>query len=215
MDAWRYLTDGTMPPNMGRGAQGADRTTEVRNRAAEISKELGIPPDQMRALQLTNKAQVQAISQLGRARAQILQAEKLASYNSQLALDASEKMTRTGVPLFNKGIMWAQENLAGVPELRNFTIANETFISEYARVMGGGYGAAAPTEGAQARAHTLLNRATTQQEYRSGVAQLRMEMGNRVKSLNDQMGEERARLFGGVSSAGSKGKGSKAEDFFR
>ncbi len=194
MDAYRYLTDGTLPPNMGRGVQGAKQATEIRNRAAQLAKDAGMSADEIRFAQLTNKAQVSAIMQLGRARAQILQAEKLASSNADLAVEASNASSRTGVPLLNKGIQWAQENLQGDENLRKFTAANETFISEYAKVMGGGYGAAAPTEGAQARAHTILNRATTQSEYRAAVNQLRLEMKNRVKSLDDQMSEERKRL---------------------
>ena len=195
MDAFRYLTDGTLPTNMGRGIQGADQATKIRNEAARIAKEeLQMPVEEVREMQLVNKAGVAALSQLGRARAQILQFERLANYNADLALKASEETTRTGVPLLNRGVQWAQENLAGDPTLRKFTIANETFISEYAKVMGGGYGAAASTEGAQSRAHSLLNRATTQEEYRVAIKQLKAEMDNRVKSLNDQFGVERQRL---------------------
>ena len=199
MDAFRYLTDGTLPPNMGRGIQGSAQATKIRNEASRLAKEeLGMPVDEVRMAQLTNKAQVAAIAQLGRARAQILQSEKLANYNSDLALKASNEHARSGVPLLNRGVQWAQENLQGDPKLRDFTIANETFISEYAKVMSGGYGAAAPTEGAQARAHSILNRAATQEEYAKGVKQLKLEMDNRVKSLNSQMDEERGRLRGGI-----------------
>jgi hypothetical protein len=218
MDAFRYLTDGTLPPHMGRGTQGAAQATKVRNEASRIAKEeMGMEMHEVRLLNLTNKAGVAAIAQLGRARAQIMQAEKLANYNADLALEASEQLTRTGVPLLNRGIQWAQENLKGDPLLRNFTIANETFISEYAKVMGGGYGAAAPTEGAQARAHSLLNRAATQEEYRSAITQLKAEMVNRGKSLDNQMTEERGRLRMGVgrSPSGSGGATPKADDFFR
>jgi hypothetical protein len=198
MDAWRYLTDGTLPPNMGRGAQGATQATNIRNRAAELAKDMGMSPDEIRMAQLTNKTQVQAIGQLARAKAQILQFEKLAAMNADLALDASSKVDRTGIPILNKWIQAGRTNVTGDPDTAKFHAATETFVTEYAKVMSGGYGAAATTEGAQARAHTLLNTANTKEQFSAIVGQLKREMQNRVASLNAQMDEERNNLRRGV-----------------
>lgn len=198
MDAWRYLTDGTLPTNMGRGAQGSAQATLIRNRSSALAKEMGMTPDEIRFAQLTNKTQVQAIGQLAKAKAQILQFEKTASMNADLALQASEKVDRTGVPVLNRWIQAGRVNIQGDPEATAFNAANETFVSEYAKVMGGGYGAAATTEGAQQRAHTLLNTATNKEAYKRVVAQLKSEMDNRVKALNGQMEEERGNLRRGI-----------------
>jgi hypothetical protein len=196
MDAWRYLTDGTLPTNMGRGVQGAGQATAIRNRSAALAKEMGMSPDEIRMAQLTNKTQVQAIGQLAKAKAQILQFEKTANMNSDLALEASEKVDRTGVPVLNRWIQAGRTQIAGDPEASKFHAATETFVSEYAKVMSGGYGAAATTEGAQQRAHTLLNTAQTKEQFRENVGQLKREMGNRVKALNGQMDEERKTCAG-------------------
>lgn len=198
MDAYRYLTDGTLPPNMGRGQQGADQATKIRNRAAQLAKEVGMSPDEIRFAQLTNKAQVSAIMQLGKARAQILQFEKTANMNADLALQASEKVDRTGVPVINRWIQAGRTAIGGDVEASKFHAATETFVSEYAKVMSGGYGAAATTEGAQNRAHGLLNEAHTKDQFRGVVGQLKAEMENRVKALNGQMEEEKGRLRGAV-----------------
>lgn len=194
MDSWRYLTDGTLPPNMGRGVQGTAQATKIRNEASRLAKEMGMSPDEIRIAQLTNKNGVQAMGQLAKARAQILQFEKTANMNADLALTASDKVDRTGVPLFNKWLQAGRTAIAGDEEASKFNAANETFVSEYAKVMGGGYGAAASTEGAQSRAHTLLNTAQTQTQYKAVVGQLKAEMANRVKALNGQMEEERGRI---------------------
>lgn len=199
MDAWRYLSDGTLPPNMGRGMQGAQQASTIRNRAAELAKEIGMTPDEIRFAQLTNKTQMQAIGKLANARAQILQFEKTAELNADLALKASDNVWRGNSPLINRPVQWLRENAAGDPAASKFNAANETFVSEYARVMSGGYGAAQTTEGAQTRAHKLLNTANGPQQYKSVVEQLRLEMANRVKALNDQMEEEKGRLRGGKS----------------
>jgi hypothetical protein len=199
MDAWRYLTDGTLPTNMGRGVQGAGQATAIRNRSAALAKEMGMTPDEIRMAQLTNKTQVQAIGQLAKAKAQILQFEKTANMNSDLALEASEKVDRTGVPVLNRWIQAGRTQIAGDPEASKFHAATETFVSEYAKVMSGGYGAAATTEGAQQRAHGLLNTAQTKEQFRANVTQLKREMANRVKALNGQMEEERQNLRGGIN----------------
>lgn len=198
MDAWRYLTDGTLPTNMGRGAQGSGQATAIRNRASALAKDMGMTPDEIRMAQLTNKGQVAAIGQLAKAKAQILQFEKTASMNADLALQASEKVDRTGVPLFNRWLQAGRTAIAGDTEAAAFNAANETFVSEYAKVMSGGYGASATTEGAQSRAHTLLNTANTKEQYQRVVQQLKAEMGNRVKALNGQMDEEKQNLRRGV-----------------
>ncbi len=43
-DAARYLETGTLPPNMGRGMQGAAQATAIRQRAAQMAAENGIDP---------------------------------------------------------------------------------------------------------------------------------------------------------------------------
>jgi hypothetical protein len=199
MDAWRYLTDGTLPPNMGRGVQGTAQATKIRNRSSELAKEMGMTADEIRFAQLNNKTQVQAIGQLAKSRAQILQFEKTAEYNADLALNASKDVWRTGSPLLNRPLQYLRSEAAGDPKAKVFNAANETFVSEYARVMSGGYGAAQTTEGAQNRAHTLLSTASTADQYEKVVGQLKTEMKNRVKALNDQMEEEKGRLRGNVA----------------
>lgn len=202
MDAWRYLTDGTLPPNMGRGQQGAAQATKIRNRSAELAKEMGMAPDEIRFAQLTNKTGVQALGQLSRARAQILQFEKTANMNADLALKASEQVDRTQFPIINKALQSGRTELLGDPTAKRFHAAMETFVSEYARVMSGGYGAAQTAEGAQNRAHTLLNTSGTKEQVREVIDQLKAEMGNRVKALNDQVNEERSRIRVGTKSPG-------------
>ena len=155
-------------------------------------------PDEIRFAQLTNKAQVGAIAQLGRARAQILQFEKTARNNADLALDASKNVWRTGSPLINRPLQYIRQEVTGDPQAAVFNAANETFVSEYARVMSGGYGAAQTTEGAQQRAHTLLSTATSPAQYGQVITQLKREMDNRVKALDGQMVEERQRLRAGL-----------------
>lgn len=196
MDAWRYLTDGTLPPNMGRGAQGSGQATKIRNRASVLADDMGMKPDEIRFAQLENKTKVAALGQLAKAKAQILQFEKTAEANAELALKAAKDVWRSDSPWINKPLNAIRQQGQGDPKFAVFNAANETFVSEYARVMSGGYGAAQTTEGAQIRAHGLLNTSMSQPQYEAVVKQLKAEMKNREKALNDQMQEERDNLRG-------------------
>jgi hypothetical protein len=202
MDAWRYLTDGTLPTNMGRGVQGSDQATKIRNKASQLAQQMGMDPSEIRLSNLTNKAAVSSIAQLARARAQILQFEKTAMANAEIALEESRKTDRTGVPIINRYLVTPiKTQLLGDPQMLKLHNATETFISEYARVMSGGYGAAQTTEGAQQRAHTLLSAANTPAQFEALIGPnglLIREMKNREKALNDQMEEEKRRLRGGL-----------------
>ena len=56
-DAQRYLATGTLPPNMGRGMQGAAQATAIRQRAAQMAEEQGIDPATLPAQWAQFKAQ--------------------------------------------------------------------------------------------------------------------------------------------------------------
>lgn len=56
MDAYRYLDDGTLPPNMGRGQQGAMKAQQIRDEAARLAQETGRDIATLRAHQISDRA---------------------------------------------------------------------------------------------------------------------------------------------------------------
>jgi len=64
MDAQRYLTDGTLPPNMGRGQQGYMHAQQIRQEAAKIAESNGTDIAGLRAQQISNKAALTKEGQL-------------------------------------------------------------------------------------------------------------------------------------------------------
>lgn len=199
--AERYRIDRTLPPNMGRGAQGALEIKRVLNRAAEMAAQDGLTAEEQSLRQIANKASAQGLGQISRQEATLGAFEKNAVSNADLALQASEKVDRTGIPVFNRWLQAGRTAITGDEDARVFNAANSTFVSEYAKVMSGGTGAAATTEGATHRAQDLLNTADTKEAYRKVIGQLKLEMRNRMTGFAQQKQE----LMQGMGSQPNQG----------
>ena len=191
--ASRYNMDGTLPP-MGMGKSGASGRTQILNRAGETA--VGSGTDQ-RLAQLDAKSSTAALGQLARSQAMNAAFEKTANANADLALGLSKQMDRTGIPLLNAGIQ-AYRSGTGSPEATQFAAANQTFVSEYAKIMSGGMGNGPVSDAARGKAEKLLTTSMTQAQYAGNVKLLQTEMGNRMKGFVDQADELRARIRGPV-----------------
>lgn len=193
--ARRYNFDGTLPPNMGRGTQGALETKRILTRAAALAN---VSPDDAsggRAGQMANKADASALARLTQQQQLASSFERTANANADLALRLSKQMDRSGIPLINAGIQ-AWRTGTGSPEATQFAAANETFVNEYAKIMSGGMGNGPVTDSARSKAHTLLSTAMTPEQYAGNVKLLQTEMQNRMKGYGDQADEIRSRLRG-------------------
>jgi hypothetical protein len=201
--AARYNTDGTLPPSLGRGQQGARDIRSIQNRAAELA--MGTDPTQLRVNQLDAKSASGALTQLTKAQTMASSFENTANQNADLALKLSSKLPRTGVPLLNSAIQ-AVRTGTGSPEATQFAAANETFVNEYAKIMSGGMGNAATSDAASNRAHSLLSTAMTPEQYEGNVKLLQQEMKNRMKGYDDQVQAVKSRI-GGKSTAAPAASG--------
>jgi len=176
---------------MGMGKAGMNLRTEILNRAAKMSA--GKDPTQARIDQLSNKADAIALTQLRKQQTAGENFEKTALKNADMAVDFSEKMDRTGTPVFNKWLQAGRRGTGSV-EAANFDAANNSFVEEYAKVMTGSTGGAAATDSARQRAHELLDTSMTKEQYRSNVEVLKKEMANRVQSYREQSEETEGRI---------------------
>jgi hypothetical protein len=191
--AARYNLDGTLPPSMGRGSQGAMDLRKIQNRAAELA--IATDPTQLRVNQLDAKSAAAALTQLSRAKTMASNFERTANANADLALGLSKQLDRTGMPILNAGLQYLRTN-SGSPEAAQWAAANETFVNEYAKIMSGGMGSGPVTDSARAKAHGLLTTAMTPQQYEGNVRLLQKEMANRMKGFEDEEAAVRARLAG-------------------
>ena len=193
--AARYNVDGTLPP-MGMGKAGAQGRKAILNRAAELA--IGSDPTRLRVNQLDSKAAASALGQVSKSAAMLGSFEDNANANADIALELSSKMDRSGVPLLNAGLQ-AWKTGTGSPEATQFAAATETFVSEYAKIMSGGMGNAAATEGASDRAHKLLSTSMTKEQFEGNVNLLKREMRNRMKGFEDTQESLKARISGSPS----------------
>lgn len=206
--ATRYNIDGTLPPQLGRGNQGARDIRAIQNRAAELS--MGVDPGQLRVNQLDAKASGTALTQLTKSKTMAASFEQTANQNADLALSLSKKLDRTGVPILNAGLQYMRTN-SGSPEAAQWAAANETFVNEYAKIMSGGMGNGATSDSARAKAHELLTTAMTPQQYEGNVKLLQREMQNRMKGFEDQEKALRSRLSGKPEPAKADSSGVPAD----
>lgn len=201
---YRYFSDGTLPPNMGRGQQGSAQATRIRDISAAISQNLGISPDEVRSNQLAFKGGGAALTQLMRREAQIGANVRNFDFNADQVLQLSDKVDRTGTPVVNAWMNAGRRSVSGNPQLSAFDTAVKSTVNEFAQIVGGTT-AGATTEGEKKKAEGLLNAAQTPEQIKSVINQMRIESQNRMKSFADQkqqvIGNMRGRR-GGAPAAG-------------
>lgn len=192
---WRYLQDGTLPPNMGRGIQGTAQATKIRNIAAQLAQQEGIAPEDMRTGQYAFKGSGTALSNIQKREAMIGTNEKNFNYNADQVLKLSSKVDRTGVPVINGWLNAGRRSVAGNPELSAFDTAVKTTVNEFAQIVSGTTSGAS-TEGEKAKAEALLNAQQTPEQILSVINQMRTETQNRMKSFKVQKKELRTDMGG-------------------
>lgn len=191
--AERYLHDGTLPP-MGMGRQGTAGRTKILGRAAELAKAAGISGEDLRVGQVANKANAGALLQLTKQEQAVGNFEKTAVRNLDIALEQSNKVNRTGIPVLNRWIMAGQKELLGDPEVSAFHVANETFVSEYAKIMSGSMGNTVVSDSLRKEVHSMLATKNTKEQYKAATDIMRREMKNRIEGFKEQKAELRGEM---------------------
>ena len=186
--AYRYKTDGTLPPNMARGIQGGAEALRIRTIASALDSQSGESPEDARVRQLALKGDVTAINQLRRREIAVGANVKNFDFNADQALQLSSKVDRTGVPIVNAWVNAGRRSVTGNPELSAFDVAVKTTVNEFAQIVSGTT-AGATTEGEKKKAEALLNSAQTPEQIASVINQMKIESKNRMASFAAQRAE--------------------------
>lgn len=189
--AYRYAIDGTLPPNLGRGIQGATNTAAILHRAAEIAKESGNSGEATRLQQISNKASSTALGQLTKQKNMVLAFEKNAVLNADLALQASEQVDRLGSPVIDRWLQAGRKSIAGDPNVAKLDAAMRTFVNEYARVTTSVTGGGVTSDTARKEIEDLLKGAHTKEQVRAVIGLMKQEMENRRHGYEQQEAELR------------------------
>lgn len=187
--AARYRIDGTLPTNIGRGAQGARDTRLILNEAAHQSAEAGDTPEASRIAQLANKSSSQALTQLTKQQTMVGAFEKNFTKNADIALELSAKNDRTGIPIVNKWINAGKRTVTGDPDLAAFDASVKATVNEYAKIVSGGSGGGATAQGEIAKVEGLLHAAQTTAQVSSVLNLMKRETANRMQAFEDQKTE--------------------------
>lgn len=186
--AYRYKTDGTLPPNMGRGVQGAAEGLRIRTIASALDSQAGESPEDARVRQLALKGDVGAINQMRKREIAVGANVKNFDFNADQALQLSAKVDRSGVPLVNSWINAGRRSVTGNPDLSAFDVAVKTTVNEFAQIVSGTTNGAT-TEGEKKKAEALLNAAQTPEQVMSVINQMKVESRNRMASFAAQRAE--------------------------
>ncbi len=171
--AEQYLAgDKSVFQNLGRGAQGAANVVALRQRVAEVAKEVGMTPDQIALAQAEFMGQGAAQRTLGTRTANFGLAEKEALEMADLVVNTSAVVARTNFMPVNKAII-AYNDQTGDPETRAFGAALNSFINAYARAVSP---VGTPTVSDKDHARAMLSRADGHKALVAIMDQLKAEM---------------------------------------
>lgn len=206
--AEQYLAgDKSVFQNLGRGAQGAANVVALRQRVAEVAKEVGMTPDQIALAQAEFMGQGAAQRTLGTRTANFGLAEKEALEMAGLVRDTSAVVARTTFMPINKAII-AYNDQTGDPETRAFGAALNSFINAYARAVSP---VGTPTVSDKDHARAMLSRADSHKALLAIMDQLEREMKAAEKAPGAVRDQLRRQFNEGSSRI--RDRGAKASTF--
>lgn len=195
-----WAGDPSVMQNLGRGAQGAKNIVALRHEIVAVGKEMGKSPKDLAAAQAEFQGMKAGERTLGTRTANIEMAAQEAKSLAGLALDASEKLPRSGLKSLNDVIQAAQSRTAS-PELRAFVASNTSLINAYARAINPqGVGTVADKE----HAREMLSTAFAKGDYRAAVTQLLKEIDAAQKSPRQVKESMREGFTSGGGAEGGK-----------
>ena len=205
--AARYNMDGTLPPNLGRGAQGAKNTARILNEAARIAGERGDTPEAQRIAQIANKATTSALTQLQKQESMVGAFERNFTKNADLAIELSNKTDRTGIPIVNKWINVGKRAVTGDVDLVKFDAVVKSVSNEFAKIISGSMGNTAVALAEIKKIESLLNAAQTPEQVKAVIDTMKRETANRIAGFD----EEKKKLKTSLIPEGKKADAAKPD----
>jgi hypothetical protein len=173
MIAQQYLAgDSGALANIGRGTQGAKNLVKVRDEVARMANSQGLNGADIAAKMAEFGGLKAGQRTAGTRSASIEIAAQEAFELAPLALEASQKVARSGLLPFGKAQIMFDSN-TNDPALRQFAMANNALANAYGQVMSRG-GVATVSD--KEHAKKLLSTAFDQPSYAAAVQQLQAEI---------------------------------------
>jgi hypothetical protein len=200
-DAELYRQTGKLPPNMGRGVQGAAEAQRIRERAVEQEIAEGGDPSQWATRWQSFGAQAAGRRVLETRSETLKLAENEATTLIPRVRDISAKVSRTNYPTINALIEAADQGKGGTDVIK-LGIAINSLIPVYARVLKP---VGQITEGDTHRATDILNKAWSDGQINGALDQMEVELKSARSALEKTLDESRG---GGKKSSAKSDSGS-------
>jgi hypothetical protein len=184
-DAARYRETGTLPPNMGRGAQGQQLAAAIRTRAVEQEVNEGGNPNDWPTRWQQFSTQAAGRRVLATRAANLTLAENEAETLIPRVRQASANVSRTQYPSLNSVILAAKQG-TGDPNVIKLGVAASALIPVYARVLKPN---GQITEGDTGRATEILNKAWSDGQINAALDQMVVELKSARSALTQTTDE--------------------------
>lgn len=138
-DAWYQIINGKARPGslpLGRD-EGNKYREALREKTAQIAKEIGLSPQQLATLGPENKSKFMALNAVEKDLAAIRPFDAMLDTNAKIAIDLGKKISenRTNSQILNKPITWVQQNAADNPDIAEYLFQIQTVRTEGARIL--------------------------------------------------------------------------------
>lgn len=186
--------DNSWQVGLARGKVGQQLISAVKDRIPQMSKELGLTPQDVGS----NKAKNVALTAAMRDREKFVAAGQQFVANMKSQMDLVEglidKGSASGVPVLNKWIQAGRQQVAGDVDVTALDVAIRGLAREHQRIVTGVTSNAQLHVAAQETADALLNRNMTAAQMRKSIKVMDEEANNalkagrgEVKNLQDQL----------------------------
>lgn len=191
--AWSMIMDGKMP-SLGRSKEALRVRAEIMNKVAQIAKEAHVTPADLATQHGRTKALQASLQNLQKQSDVMEKSENTFMNNANVLLSLSDKVSRSGVPAFNKFLLHIKTNYKGDPDAASFLTARNLVAQEYAKIASSATGAAGTSDTAQTHALELINTAQTPEQLRSVVGTLEKDIEGQKRATEQQLLEISGRM---------------------
>lgn len=188
--------------SFGLGARNPNRAGYLKARAKLIEE---LTPRSVAEQAASLKADAASLGNLVRMADAVDAWEGNAKLNLDQVLKLSAQSGRTGVPLANEYLQWAQGNLKDYPQLAKYRVAVDTAVADYTRVMYSPNLTGQTAQDERDRTQKLLNTAMAENSLEGAVDQMNIDMVNRHTTLRGQISDVQARMREGAAGGGALG----------
>jgi len=175
--AWDQALTGNRP-QYSRGKSGDAIRNQVNNKVAEIAKTAGISPQELSTVAGRNKALQGSLAYTQKSADALDRQAETFEANFGTMMQLGQKVSRSGIPAFNKMILNAKLNYQGDPDTAAFLTARNLAAQEYAKIAMQATGAGGTTDSAREHALEAINSAQTPEQLEAVHKALQQDVAN-------------------------------------